>query len=814
MADAAEEIQRVHYVAPPTVARFHRSNARIRGIVGPVGSGKSTGCCWEIMSRAARQAPEKDGKRRTRWAVVRSTYRELSDTTLATWLHWFPEGVVGELNRSDMVFKIRYGQIEADILFRALDKPGDVRKLLSLELTGAWVNEARESPKVIVDVLGDRVGRYPVTDKKAGVKPTWSGIIMDTNPPDDDHWWYNLAEIERPAGYEFFRQPGGLIEINGRFFPNPRAENLDHLEDNYYLVRMPGKSPAYIRVYYCGQYGFIMEGKPVYPEYVDAVHCSAHPISPVSGLPLYLGLDFGLCYTDDTEVLTRSGWKFFKDVDEKIDLVATRNPLNGAFEYAKINFKVAQPYCGEMLEWKSSEVNFCVTPEHRVPFTYRDSPGSVHFESADWLANHMGGHHYVDVVSEWCAPSELPLLPCGMDLNTYAKFMGWWCSDGSLDRNTNRICIAQVKPQTVRILEKVLNETSFTWRRSGGQFRCSNAEMANHLRSLGRLKKDRRVPQIIKDAPIDAIRLFIKHYTFGDGHVRTRKNGSQEHTVYLPTAQLADDMMELAQKAGWSSSIRKQNGQVSVLDGRKIVSSPGWRVTFKKRAKRAELLKRNFRRCYYEGMIYCLNVPYHTLYIRRGGVPSWNGNTPAAMFGQRLPNGRWIWIDELVTQDLGATRFSQLLGAKIREDYEGFPIAKITGDPAGDHRSEVDEKTCFQILRANGIPAVPAPTNDFMVRRDAVGNALMRMIDGKPGLMISPKCKTARKGMAGGYCYKRMQVVGEERFKDMPDKVNIFSHICEAGQYLMLGAGEGNAVISSTSVTNSGAGFRPRRRRY
>jgi hypothetical protein len=126
----------------------------------------------------------------------------------------------------------------------------------------------------------------------------------------------------------------------------------------------------------------------------------------------------------------------------------------------------------------------------------------------------------------------------------------------------------------------------------------------------------------------------------------------------------------------------------------------------------------------------------------------------------------------------------------------------------------VDEKTCFQILRANGIPAVPAPTNDFMVRRDAVGNALMRMIDGKPGLMISPKCKTARKGMAGGYCYKRMQVVGEERFKDMPDKVNIFSHICEAGQYLMLGAGEGNAVISSTSVTNSGAGFRPRRRRY
>ena len=50
--------------------------------------------------------------------------------------------------------------------------------------------------------------------------------------------------------------------------------------------------------------------------------------------------------------------------------------------------------------------------------------------------------------------------------------------------------------------------------------------------------------------------------------------------------------------------------------------------------------------------------------------------------------------------------------------------------------------------------------------------------------------------MAGGYYYKRVQVAGDERFHAKPNK-NRFSHPCEAAQYMMLGAGEGNSVIPS-----------------
>ena len=69
--------------------------------------------------------------------------------------------------------------------------------------------------------------------------------------------------------------------------------------------------------------------------------------------------------------------------------------------------------------------------------------------------------------------------------------------------------------------------------------------------------------------------------------------------------------------------------------------------------------------------------------------------------------------------------------------------------------------------------------------------------DGKPALLISPKCKVTRKGLAGGYHYRRIQVPGEERYHNKPEK-NRYSHPVEAGQYAMLGAGEGKTLIETT----------------
>jgi len=232
------------YSPVPTIWRFSQSRKFIRGLMGPFGSGKSSGCVMELVQWASRQ-PAADGRRRSRFAVVRNTYRQLSDTSIKTWLDWLPDGQFGTYAKSDHNYFLRLpledGTVaESEILFRALDRPEHVSNLLSLELTGAWVNEAREIPWAVIKALQGRVGRYPAVRDGGCVDP---GLIMDTNPPEDDSWWYQLYEVDRPDNVEIFKQPSGR---------SPEAENLPNLPRDYYANQMKGADEDYIRVYVDG----------------------------------------------------------------------------------------------------------------------------------------------------------------------------------------------------------------------------------------------------------------------------------------------------------------------------------------------------------------------------------------------------------------------------------------------------------------------------------------------------------------------------------------------------------------------------------
>lgn len=466
----------VNYQPPGPVAdAFLRSRAFVRGIRGPFGSGKSTACVIAILQHLLEQKPDPRGVRRSKWAIVRNTYPELKTTTIATWHEIVPPSVGDWVGQGPPMHTLE-GRLDdgtsyhAEIIFLALDSPGDVKKLLSMNLTAAWVNEAREVPQSVIDGLTGRVGRYP---SEADGGSSWSGVLLDTNPPDTDHWWYVLAERDtttaakaelvasidrteeelRAKGllaadqrlFEFFAQPSGLAAD---------AENAANLKPGYYTRLQAGKSEDWIKVYVRGEYGFVMDGRPIYPEYSDSIHCARVPLQPMP-IKVVVGLDFGL--------------------------------------------------------------------------------------------------------------------------------------------------------------------------------------------------------------------------------------------------------------------------------------------------------------------------------------------TPAATFNQRMPNGQLITFHELVSEHMGISRFAEVLAPDIAK----FPRVsewEIVGDPSGDTPMQTDEQTVFQVLRAKGINARPARTNDFTLRRDAVGNALSRLIDGKPGVLISPTCMRLRKALAGGYCLKRV-MTSSEKYRDKPDK-DMHSHVAESQQYAFLEMGE------------------------
>lgn len=266
----------------PTIKAFHQDGSFVRGIMGPIGSSKSTACVMEILRRSQMQAPSPDGTRYTRWAIIRNSYPELKTTTVKTWTQWCPAAYGKLTYDSPITHHVKAQGFDMEVLFLALDRPEDQKKLLSLELTGAWVNEAREIPKAIIDALTGRVGRYPSTNKGGC---TWSGIILDTNPPDDQGWWYACAEGDVPEGWKFFKQPSGR---------SPEAENLANLPKSYYHRIMAGKDSDWIKVYVDGEYGFVTEGKPVFPMYRDRTHCATEPLEPLRDIALTIGVDFGL----------------------------------------------------------------------------------------------------------------------------------------------------------------------------------------------------------------------------------------------------------------------------------------------------------------------------------------------------------------------------------------------------------------------------------------------------------------------------------------------------------------------------------------
>jgi hypothetical protein len=289
------------YIPTATGELAHNDDSFVRLIMGPYGSGKSTWAINEIIRRTNAMPYWFNGRRRAKWAIVRNTSGELYSTTLQTWLTWF--GELGDIKKRqkplltyEHVYNDGKGVVELELIFIALDREEDLRKIKSLEVTGAYINELSEVPQGALAHFKGRVNhRYP--SRAFCNEPYWSGIIADTNPPDVDHWIFKDFETKNLDSYKIFHQPAGLLKIeegnNNRWIQNPNCDNANNLAADYYTKLAEGQTEDFIKVYCLGDYGSVSFGKRVYPEYNDDLH-SKPTLEAVQGEPIHLGWDFGL----------------------------------------------------------------------------------------------------------------------------------------------------------------------------------------------------------------------------------------------------------------------------------------------------------------------------------------------------------------------------------------------------------------------------------------------------------------------------------------------------------------------------------------
>lgn len=274
-------------------------------VVGPVGSGKTTASILKIAYHAKRMAPCEDGIRRSRCVVVRNTREQLRDTTIPDFLKWFPTGPAGEFLKTENRFVLRFDDVECEVLFRGLDDSKDVRRLLSLQISFAFMDEFREINKEVFEALQGRLGRYP--DKMmVPPRPEWGlddhgaeigGCVTDegkpnfhiwgsTNPPDLETYWEELIS-NPPSNFSITIQPSGR---------SPQADWIQYLPPNYYDNLMEGKDEDWVSVYVDAKFGKSLAGMPVFRGFSREVHVSKEPLSYINSQssPVIIGMDAAL----------------------------------------------------------------------------------------------------------------------------------------------------------------------------------------------------------------------------------------------------------------------------------------------------------------------------------------------------------------------------------------------------------------------------------------------------------------------------------------------------------------------------------------
>lgn len=302
----------------PKAEAFVWDKRLITGIMGPVGSAKTTTCIRKSIHAALWQNPGPDGIYRAKGGVIRDTYPQLKKTALASWFQWFPK-TLGDWNgeapyEHTVRFRVlagppfiqgpaRFVSVELSMIFAAIGEHKVEDIMRGWELTFLWLNEGDLVARDVFTIGIGRIGRFPSANQ-GGCK--WRGVFIDMNAPDVENWTYELLvdqdlglddatmeelkeELGELFGIGFHIQPGGRSK-------EPPPENIENLPKGYYAQQIMGmgRDKHKVRRMVDNEFGPVRHGQPVYTEYEDSLHVAKEKLRPIKDVPLRIAADAGL----------------------------------------------------------------------------------------------------------------------------------------------------------------------------------------------------------------------------------------------------------------------------------------------------------------------------------------------------------------------------------------------------------------------------------------------------------------------------------------------------------------------------------------
>lgn len=338
------------------------------------------------------------------------------------------------------------------------------------------------------------------------------------------------------------------------------------------------------------------------------------------------------CYDEDSEVYTADGWKYFSEVDDN-DLILSLNPETRDLEYVGILYNISRHYKGQMVHFFNRSYSQFVTPEHEVLClskqdnrTFRriqsDKCGKTQpiYRSSEWKGRKI---EFVTVGSH-----SVPFTP-------FAKFMGYWLSDGSLGHKY-AILIAQEDADRSRIYDCIA-EMGMKPRYNGGKIEFNDKDWYEYLQQFGKAA-DKFVPAEIKESDKDGIRIFLNAFVSCDGYVKKVKPfvgnrgnlcvpNNDERTYCTTSKRMADDIGELILKVGCRPSFRVSHTAGKQHQFKNGVYTINYDCITITECHSQCATQYNKEYMDYDGMVYDLTLERNnTMYIRRNGKCFWGSN--------------------------------------------------------------------------------------------------------------------------------------------------------------------------------------------
>ena len=339
---------------------------------------------------------------------------------------------------------------------------------------------------------------------------------------------------------------------------------------------------------------------------------------------------FGPCFDEETEVLTKEGWKYFQDINISNDEFATMNENNNLLYLKAVDFQ-RYYYSGKMYKIKGKSIDQLITPDHKIYCSQgkkgeyqlrrvKDLNWNYHLYKFSSLFNWQG-EDFDDIILPNCymVDGRLKYKQKKINITDWFEFIGWYVTEGCSFKTPSNytVIISQYESKNSDYRDEIIQLLNrmgvhFSEDKYKKHIIISNKQIYEVIQQCGVGAKNKRIPSWMLSANKELLNILYLTMLKGDGC-----NFVNFGTV---STKLRDQFMEIALKLG--KAVTYSINELPKSDKHNI----SYRVHI---SNRGEFYSKKWTRSIvdYNGMVYDVTLPkYHLLLIRRNGRVVWSGN--------------------------------------------------------------------------------------------------------------------------------------------------------------------------------------------